>query len=340
MRFLRRLGFTLVELLVVIAIIGILIALLLPAVQAAREAARRSQCTNNLKQLGLALHNYHDAFKIFPAQGFNRRWAGGTSNDTGYKTDWKNHNGFVSMLPYLEQQSIYDQYDFSSCASYCTSHTQSQMSALPMAGVDPMTSGNAALVATQIAAFICPSDPGELLLGTGGAYGIQDGQSTYRGVKTNYDFNSTRISTFNYWYQNQTIQTRYMFGENSTTRVASVLDGLSNTVAICETLHDCANGPCPAWGYRVWVMSGIDLYGETSNPGINVNDIPSTWAWVADKTPRPSRLRTWSLSGSMHPGGVNACLGDGSVRFISETTDTNVLLQVSRMADGSSAQVP
>ena len=106
MRVLKKLGFTLVELLVVIAIIGILIALLLPAVQAAREAARRAHCTNNLKQLGVALHNYHDSFKCFPASGINRGWA----NSAGYEAADKlvlNQNGLLSLLPYIEQQPLY-----------------------------------------------------------------------------------------------------------------------------------------------------------------------------------------------------------------------------------------
>jgi len=318
---------------VVIAIIGILIALLLPAVQAAREAARRSQCTNNLKQLGLALHNYHDAFKIFPPQGFDRGWAGSSSYETYIsRTDYKNHSGLVSLLPYIEQQAIYDQYDFSSCAS-----SYQRNATVPMAGGDPVANGNAALISQPLAAFICPSDPGPVEGAYGGGYGIHSGQTTYRGMRTNYDFSAQRTTSFNLWPR-QAVHSRYMFGENSTTNVASVIDGLSNTLALNETLHQVANGSCPAWGYRAWVMSGIDIY--YSGRGINVTDIPSTWSWVSDKTDRPSRLRDWATAGSMHPGGVNACLGDGSVRFISETTDTAVLLGISRMGDGSTVQVP
>jgi len=99
----RRLGFTLVELLVVIAIIGILIALLLPAVQAAREAARRAQCTNNLKQMGLALHNYHDANKTFPSLGQGTCQPGHPSTDLYHYA-----SGFMVMLPYLENAPLYD----------------------------------------------------------------------------------------------------------------------------------------------------------------------------------------------------------------------------------------
>ncbi len=108
---LARLGFTLVELLVVIAIIGILIALLLPAVQAAREAARRSQCTNNMKQLGLALHNYHDTHQVFPPGGLEYGCSSAGPNYEQPGKLVKNLNGLVLLLPYLEQMPLYDKYD-------------------------------------------------------------------------------------------------------------------------------------------------------------------------------------------------------------------------------------
>src|SRR3990172_9246369 len=107
----RLKAFTLVELLVVIAIIGILIALLLPAVQAAREAARRSQCTNNLKQIGLAFHNYHDIYKTFPAWSYNARtWQAGAAGDN---TWWTGFTAMTMILPFIEQGSIYDKIDWS-----------------------------------------------------------------------------------------------------------------------------------------------------------------------------------------------------------------------------------
>ena len=112
-----RRGFTLVELLVVIAIIGILIALLLPAVQAAREAARRSHCTNNLKQLGLGLHNYHSPFNVFPPAGLDYGWGWACYGSEPAEKRVKNVNGFVMLLPFIEQSPLHQKYDFRQCAS-------------------------------------------------------------------------------------------------------------------------------------------------------------------------------------------------------------------------------
>src|SRR5690349_412792 len=105
LRLSRRSGFTLIELLVVIAIIAILIALLLPAVQQAREAARRTQCKNNVKQLGLALHNYHDTFGVFPYAVANQGYSAAGANVT-------NHKGFLGLLPYFDQANLFNQFNF------------------------------------------------------------------------------------------------------------------------------------------------------------------------------------------------------------------------------------
>ncbi|MHB8903342.1 MAG: DUF1559 family PulG-like putative transporter [Thermoguttaceae bacterium] len=331
MRFLRQRGFTLVELLVVIAIIGILIALLLPAVQAAREAARRSQCTNNLKQLGLALQNYHDTFKLFPPSGLDYGWAGSATGNyepqhTPNKTV-KNANGLVLLLPFFEQQALYDQFNLrEACGDRIRNSTK------PLAG-SSVTSGNAALSSNVITALLCPSDSGDLLSSTGIDYIPGTG---FRGRKTNYDFSVDERSYlyFNDWKQ-KALGVRFMFGENSESSFATLVDGSSNTVAMAETLRTVANGSCPMWAYRGWVMTGIDL-----GYGINVTNIPTTFTWVADKRDLKYRLRTWGTGGSLHPGGLNACLADGSVRFISETTPVTTLEAVSTIAGGETVDIP
>jgi prepilin-type N-terminal cleavage/methylation domain-containing protein len=251
----RRVAFTLVELLVVIAIIGILIALLLPAVQAAREAARRSHCSNNLKQIGLALHNYHSAHNCFPPGGLDYGWT--STSDTRPDPEpadklVKNMNGLVLLLPFLEQAALYEKYDFRQCASLAGSSAQTQSniigSSRPFAGDPVDTSENGWVISQKVPAFICPSDPNEILLPAGSAYGIKAG-SSLRAVKTNYDF-SSYSSDANYFSDWSTLssKSRRMFGENSDTTMAHVTDGTSNTVAVVETLH--------------WVATAIVRAGE------------------------------------------------------------------------------
>jgi len=342
---LRR-GFTLVELLVVIAIIGILIALLLPAVQAAREAARRAQCTNNLKQLGIAIHNYNDAHKSFPPAGLDYFWAGESAYahpDTPTPSAL-NVSGWVMTLPFLEQQALYDQYDFTQCA---LSYSRNPASGQVLMG-DPVTSGNAEIVSKLLPCFMCPSDSHEPTFRDEGRPYYKP-PAPYEGAKTNYDF-SVNIydyrrhydwghpSGYNREYHATAWYVRaHMFGENSTTKVASVVDGMSNTVAINEVTHWVLDGSPPAWGYRGWVMTGAAI----SRYGINQFDANRLGSWYGgDRENKRGRLFTWGMAGSYHPGGCNSALGDASVRFLSETSDLSVLRAISTMAQGESTQMP
>jgi prepilin-type N-terminal cleavage/methylation domain-containing protein/prepilin-type processing-associated H-X9-DG protein len=327
----RGRGFTLVELLVVIAIIGVLVALLLPAVQAAREAARRMQCSNNLKQLGLALHNYHDANKKFPPGGMSYGHAWGTgANDPLIL----NRNGLVSLLPYAEQQNLYDRFDMR--FAFCD---YVRNSSAPVAGLGtPQFANNALLCTTVLQMFTCPSDNGDPLLGDWDGYRPMAG---LRGYKTNYDFSFSASfnGTFNSWrdYGNGwgPYSWKRLFGENSSGKFKDMADGTSSTVAMVERLHNVVDGQCSAWGYRGWATSGVDI----GYPAYDGRSPINNWdcggirgCWAPDVTDMPGTLAEWNYPGSMHPGGCQVLMGDGSVQFQGATTAMDILAAIASMA--------
>lgn len=323
-----RKGFTLIELLVVITIIGILIGLLLPAVQQVREAARRLECTNKLKQIGLALHNYEASAKVFPPAGIGYGWCKLPERGEDHI---KNLNGLLLLLPQLEQIALYEQHDPKSCVSNqmngnngCCGPTSSEGS---LSG-DAVESGNAEVVSTELAIFRCPSDSGNVRLSSNGTYSIKSG-SGFQGVKTTYDFSVHRNFTCNYHNDYQPASSRRIFGENSGTRFAAIRDGTSNTVAVAETTLDVLNGEAAGWGYRAWVMTGIDLAS-----GIN------RWDWVTRPDPVVGELGSWGRMGSLHPGGAHVLMADGSTHFISEYTNTTTLERLAAMNDGNPVSLP
>ena len=320
-----RRGFTLIELLVVIAIIAILIALLLPAVQQAREAARRTQCRNNLKQIGLALHNYHDTHNVLTYSGIGYSWtapngglpAGFQQNPIGL-----NHNGLVMLLPYIDQSPLYNKFNFNQTMTNYTGHAYGWTGSL--AG-NAITNGNGALAGTVMAAFTCPSDNGTPTIpGADGAYGIGPGYTGPDPRKTSYDFVVAGDLTNRLW-ATQTSANRYMFGEGSHTRLTDIKDGTSNTVAVSEGTFDMYNGIRSAWAYRNWVHTGIDIASARLNQwdfyGYNV-------------PPRPGVLGSWQFAGSTHTGGLHFLMGDGAVRFVSENIDTSTVSKLARISDG------
>jgi prepilin-type N-terminal cleavage/methylation domain-containing protein len=332
--FKRRIAFTLVELLVVIAIIGILVGLLLPAVQAAREAARRMQCSNNLKQLGLALHNYESSFQRLPAARMSLGWCNGTTPATFVPDPMtKNGNGLVSLLPFLEQNALFNQFEMRGSFG---DFVRTIGRPVPV-GLNATTSGNALLSRNIIPGFLCPSDGGPRTGTANPNYSPDLGvNASLEYAKTSYDFLNLASSLpfFNH-YRAVALENRYMFGENSFAKFSAISDGLSNTIAMMEQTLDTFNGRTAGWSFASYLSLGVDPVGNynvTFPPaGLNI------WNYNNNTSPLNKtfgRRASWYHAASMHTGGVQAVQGDGSVRFVSQNTDIPTLTFMSRAADG------
>jgi prepilin-type N-terminal cleavage/methylation domain-containing protein len=277
----RQRGFTLIELLVVIAIIAVLIALLLPAVQQAREAARRTQCKNNLKQLGLALHNYHDTFNTMPP-GAIQVFGGNNQNEATW----------VSMiLPGLDQAPLYNRANFSSCFG-CV--------AAP---------GNPSyeIVSPNIPGMVCPSDVDVDL-----AFGA------YR--RGNYVANSGIGALRSVADPNDPTRTAGPFTMNSKMNFKNFIDGVSNTVLVAELLK------VPGTDFRgVMHYPEGSMYQHDQTPNSSVPDQFRTAFCVSiTRAPCTGTYTAWNNRSivigarSLHVGGVQVLMGDGSVRFVSD----------------------
>lgn len=322
---LRRYGFTLIELLVVIAIIAILVALLLPAVQQAREAARRSSCKNNLKQLGLALHNYHDINNCLPI-GCLFKDMGGSYPTNSNRSTW-----LARLLPQLEQNALFDRMDFDSNFG--------------VAGYDPEN-----VKTVDVATFRCPSDPGDR--GKTGQSGYAPTSyvacigDTYRlfgdGTAAATAAHGSVIRGNSEWARMvlNNGSEKGIFATNSHCRFRDITDGTSNTMAVSECLV----------GDMVKELSGGDTTDCTGNAGADrpyrgyswMYGTAATWPYTTTRTPNSREVdcerfntRTNTAAASQHQGGVQVTLADGSVRFVSENINLQTWQNLGRKNDGN-----
>ena len=348
---LKKKGFTLIELLVVIAIIAILVALLLPAVQQAREAARRAECKNKLKQIGLAYHNYHETHKMFPGHpvACNGASSSGTSPDC-----WEGWSGLSMMLPFMDQGPLYKKAGFGKYWGHGPN------------GDGPQN--NRAVAETQIAAFWCPSDPASNN-NDGSAYG-----------STSYCASGGPMSTWNSGRNCNGMFTLY-WGR----RMRDIVDGTSNTIMYSEVkLGNMANNRDDTFrnqsaGNLTFTGTGHARRGladqatvdtvlayyagcapngpdsvTTAGPGNGGNNDESGRMWASGRvfwgpwfntlmTPNKGphcdndgSVTTMSLktASSYHPGGVHILLADGSTQFVSDTIDHIVYIGAGTIKGG------
>ncbi len=319
MRSSRRRGFTLIELLVVIAIIAILMALLLPAVQQAREAARRTQCKNNLKQWGLALHNYHDTASSFPigAMGLNNTPA----------TPANNFGFHVRLLPYIEQAAMYANFNFSA-------HYDNNIPLIPGGFT------NYSLKEQRIPAQFCPTSRTADRTGTE-AVGDAHTYTTmhYIGVAgAKGPLPAPASGTFPHTGNSLTdhggFSTNGLLVRNRILRFRDVTDGTSNTLAIGEISAENIAG----WSssYRAWTQGASNAADDAASYSCKNVAFPlgKTSGWV---TGNPSRLFNDVRFSSLHSGGAQFLMGDGTVRFLSENMDFDVYQKLATISGGEVA---
>jgi prepilin-type N-terminal cleavage/methylation domain-containing protein/prepilin-type processing-associated H-X9-DG protein len=323
----RRCGFTLIELLVVIAIIAVLISLLLPAVQSAREAARRAQCTNNLKQIGLALHNYESSFKCFPfGKGASY---GNVLPGTPVYARWSCQS---QLLMFIEQGNLFNSINFN-----LPPETPGMAGAVPfMPPYQNPNRENATACQMQVATFLCPSD-GPVTLPWPGANNYLGNQQTWA-----CDLSENNPST-----TAPTEQPRGIFYYLSAVNIAGVTDGLSNTAFYSEKLRGAGLPNFRTDMFVIPTQTSLDDTYVTCRNVSPVNAVPLTsrqgMSWVMGEMccttynhvspPNTNTCAGLGFPGSManmamqvppssnHPGGVNMLMGDGAVHFIKNGVD-------------------
>jgi len=356
----RRRGFTLIELLVVIAIIGVLIALLLPAVQSAREAARRAQCTNNLKQIGLAFHNYLDSNGQTLPMLFVDFFQGAQE-----PLPVQTHSIQSRLLPFLEQQTTFDSLNFDVAARWEGNGWGGA------AASDPPDGGSAGVygvmqmtaITAEVSTFLCPSDPNPGVTGILGWPGARRrvGAHNYPAniglnrhytgwdlngphyISSEWDSNGRYYATdlnlftdgtsntaiFSEWVKGPAslekdgLGMTYESGLNTDNRLGQINDGTLTTFeANRRDAEDCHRGtafggvPPRTWGWKgeFWVQGNISFYSHTQLPNRRA-------CWHNGKVTHARDGITMVGASSLHPGGVNVLMGDGSVTFVKDTVD-------------------
>ncbi len=354
----KKSGFTLIELLVVIAIIAILIALLLPAVQQAREAARRTQCKNNLKNIGLATHNYHDVYSQFPpgtiapgdarANQFNPPWGNGAPP---HGTLALNHTGWIFLLPYIEQAPLYNLWNMD--------HASNNFYREGMTGVrGGWPNDNTELVKTKISSFMCPSDASDGL-------SVRTDVAAYHSnhARTNYLFcagghgngwtigrpwGRFRVASSALADGRKRIQYRGVYGHDRSASIRDITDGTSNTIAITEGLIKVSSKPenfgrrhdayTPIWGgYRrlgTFAVNHPNSRNHINNARYHINGPVFVDGMIGSAAGRNEVRVHVGVASSIHTGGIHVAMADGSARFLSENMDKSTYALLTRIHDG------
>jgi prepilin-type N-terminal cleavage/methylation domain-containing protein/prepilin-type processing-associated H-X9-DG protein len=300
MKFRSRTGFTLIELLVVIAIIAILIGLLLPAVQKVREAAARAKCQNNLKQIGLALHNYHDANSKLPP-GI------ATSNRCCYGT-W-----VIPTLPYMEQDNLrrlYQGYDSGVADDGTTNITYSHAKNIPV-------------VTQRLSVLTCPSDTPQVFTTGGNNLSLHNYVVNFGNTGIIRDSATAFVAVVDTYGSSGVRYGGAPFKVSQQTTIQGIPDGSSNTLLAAETVQGANNDlrGLTWWGYGTGFMTYL-------GPNSSSPDIMQSASYCKNQLPNPPCSAPYTndqpityAARSRHTGGVNAVMGDGSVRFFSNSVD-------------------